>query len=217
MIEAVPRPTMSGAPIRQSNLGKKPSFFNHSTYPQAPPPPYLNQFPVPPSRPIHSQMAPHATAPKTPFAEASNPPVHAKAPIPVVPQMTIQAVKSSPQYANGDAIHLPEILTDSEDEDEDDRGNAFPIPDWATPGHLTEQLIRQEGIDGDAVFGPIAPLRMEEIFTTKGSKDRLKRLRDRTSSANWALSGDGLTVEEIQADREQRQRMRLEGGWKYGT
>lgn len=130
-------------------------------------------------------------------------------------QKTITTVKSSPQYPNGEAINLPEIPTDSEDEDSEDEGNAFPLPDWATPGHLTEQLMRQEGMDGDAVFGPIAPLKMEEIFS-KGNKDRLKRLRDRTSSANWTLSGDGLTLEEVRADREQRERMRLEGGWKFG-
>jgi hypothetical protein len=132
-------------------------------------------------------------------------------------QKTIQTVKSSPQYPNGEGIHLPEIPTDSEDEDsEDDGGNAFPIPDWATPGHLTEQLIRQEGMDGDAVFGPIAPLKMEEIFA-KGNKERLKRLRDRTSSANWAVSGDGLTLEEVRTDREQRERMRQEGGWRFNA
>lgn len=133
----------------------------------------------------------------------------------MIQQKSIQTVKSSPQYPNGEAIHLPEIPTDSEDEDSEDEGNAFPLPDWATPGHLTEQLMRQEGLDGDAVFGPIAPLKMEEIFS-KGNKDRLKRLRDRTSSANWTLSGDGLTLEEVRADREQRERMRLEGGWKFG-
>ena len=90
------------------------------------------------------------------------------------------------------------------------------MPSWATPGHLNDQLLRQEGIEADAVFGPIAPLKMEEIFA-KGNKDRLKRMRERTSSANWAISGDGLTLEEVRIDREQRERMRLEGGWRYGT
>jgi hypothetical protein len=160
-------------------------------------------------------MQQYATGAKIPFADGPNPPAHAKTPISIMQQKTIQTVKSSPQYQNGDAIHLPEIPTDSEDEDSEDEGNAFPIPDWATPGHLTEQLIRQEGMDGDAVFGPIAPLKMEEIFA-KGNKDRLKRLRDRTSSANWTHSGDGLTLEEVRADREQRARMRDEGGWRFG-
>lgn len=76
--------------------------------------------------------------------------------------------------------------------------------------------MRQEGMDGDAVFGPIAPLKMEEIFS-KGNKDRLKNLRVRTSSANWAMSGDGLTLEEVRTDREQRERMRVQGGWRFGN
>ncbi|RMD44369.1 hypothetical protein DV735_g703, partial [Chaetothyriales sp. CBS 134920] len=191
------RPTISAAPIRQSNLSKKPSIFNHAAYATAAPAPasQLTQFPQPPSRAQPPQMSQFA---------------HQKIP-------TIQAVKSSPQYPHGEQISLPEIPTDSEDEDSDDEGNnnAFSIPDWATPGHLSEQLMRQEGMDGDSVFGPIAPLKMEEIFA-KGNKERLRRLRDRTSSANWTMSGDGLTLEEVRADREQRERMRVQGGWQYG-
>jgi hypothetical protein len=214
-----PRPTMSGAPIRQSNLGKKASIFNHPGYAQAPQPGHMGQFPQPPSRMAPPQMSQYAHS-KIPFAD--QPGQHNKTPASASHKTpasafksTIQAVKSSPQYTPGERIDLPEIPTDSEDEDSDEEGNAFPIPDWATPGHLTEQLIRQEGMDGDAVFGPIAPLKMEEIFA-KGNKERLKRLRDRTSSANWAMSGDGLTLEEVRADREQRERMRVEGGWRYG-
>ncbi|ETN41089.1 uncharacterized protein HMPREF1541_03024 [Cyphellophora europaea CBS 101466] len=215
------RPTMSGAPIRQSNFGKKPSIFNHSSYAPAPQPGQLGQFPQPPNRMAPPQMGQYAHS-KIPFGESSNQPIHNKTPASASHKTpasafksTIQPVKSSPQYTPGEQINLPEIPTDSEDEDSDDEGNAFPIPDWATPGHLTEQLIRQEGMDGDAVFGPIAPLKMEEIFA-KGNKERLKRLRDRTSSANWAMSGDGLTLEEVRIDREQRERMRVQGGWVYG-
>jgi hypothetical protein len=227
IIEVAPRPTMSGAPIRQSNLGKKPSIFSHAGYAPAPPAPHLSQtqsqmqqFPHPPNphRVVHpTAMAQYGNGGKIPFADAPNPPAHStKTPASAYQHKTLQLVKSSPQYPNGEAIHLPEIPTDSEDEDSSDEGNAFPVPDWATPGHLTDQLIRQEGIDGDAVFGPIAPLKMEEIFA-KGNKERLKRMRERTSSANWAISGDGLTLEEVRADREQRERMRLEGGWRYGS
>ncbi|EXJ57632.1 hypothetical protein A1O7_07981 [Cladophialophora yegresii CBS 114405] len=215
LIETGPRPVVSGAPIRQSQLGKKASFLTHPSYVQTQPSTHAGQFPQPPSRVAPPQMQQYATGGKIPFADGSNPPNHAKTPVSIMQQKTIQTVKSSPQYPNGESIHLPEIPTDSEDEDSDEDGNGFAIPDWATPGHLTEQLIRQEGMDGDAVFGPIAPLKIEEIFS-KGNKDRLKRLRDRTSSANWALSGDGLTLEEVRADREQRERMRLQGGWRYG-
>ncbi|KIV95014.1 hypothetical protein PV10_02722 [Exophiala mesophila] len=216
MVENAPRPVVSGAPIRQSQLGKKASIFNHGTYGPAPTTSHMGQFPQPPTRAAPPQMQQFGTGAKIPFADAANPPVPVKTPIAMMQQKTIHTVKSSPQYVNGEAIHLPEIPTDSEDEDSDDDGNAFPIPDWATPGHLTEQLIRQEAMDGDAVFGPIGPLKMEEIFA-KGNKERLKRLRDRTSSANWAMSGDGLTLEEVRADREQRERMRREGGWRYGN
>jgi Inner centromere protein, ARK binding region len=209
------RPTMSGAPIRQSNLGKKPSIFAHPGYAPAPQPAHLSQFPQPPTRAQPPVMAQYANN-KIPFADAPNPPAPAKTPLSAYQHKTIQAVKSSPQYPNGEQIHLPEIPTDSEDEDSEDEGNGFPIPDWATPGHLTEQLVRQEAMDGDVVFGPIAPLKMEEIFA-KGNKERLKRLKDRTSSANWVKSGDALTLEEVRIDREQRERMRLEGGWRYGS
>lgn len=216
------RPTMSGAPIRQSNLGKK-SIFNNPGYAPATSSNHMSQFPQPPSRMQPPQMGQYAHA-KIPFKDAPNPPAHNKTPASASHKtpasafkQTIQPVKSSPQYTPGEQIHLPEIPTDSEDEDSEDEGNnnAFPLPDWATPGHLTEQLMRQEGMDGDAVFGPIAPLKMEEVFA-KGNKERLKRLRDRTSSANWVMSGDGLTLEEVRIDREQRERMRLNGGWRYG-
>lgn len=214
--ENAPRPVVSGAPIRQSQLGKKPSIFNHGTYGPAATGSHMGQFPQPPTRAAPPQMQQFGTGAKIPFAEGPNAPAPVKTPVAMMQQKTIQTVKSSPQYVNGEAIHLPEIPTDSEDEDSDDDGNAFPIPDWATPGHLTEQLLRQEAMDGDAVFGPIGPLKMEEIFA-KGNKERLKRLRDRTSSANWAISGDGLTLEEVRADREQRERMRRDGGWRYGN
>jgi hypothetical protein len=220
------RPTMSGAPVRQSNLGKKPSIFSHGAYAPAPQSGHtgqLSQFPQPgnPRQAHPTTMAQYGNGAKIPFAEAPNPPQHAnKTPGSAYAQHKVaagvQLVKSSPQYQNGESIHLPEIPTDSEDEDSDAETNAFPVPDWATPGHLTSQLLQQESLDGDAVFGPIAPLKMEEIFA-KGNKERLKRMRDRTSSANWAMSGDGLTLEEVRHDREMRERMRQDGGWRYGN
>jgi hypothetical protein len=220
------RPTMSGAPVRQSNLGKKASIFNHGAYAPAPPPGHmghLSQFPQPgqPRLAHPTTMAQYGNGAKIPFAEVPNPPQHAnKTPGSAYAQHKVgagvQLVKSSPQYQNGESIHLPEIPTDSEDEDSDAETNGFPVPDWATPGHLTNQLLQQETLDGDAVFGPIAPLKMEEIFA-KGNKERLKRMRDRTSSANWAMSGDGLTLEEVRHDREMRERMRQDGGWRYGN
>src|SRR6201999_2614432 len=123
IVEPVPRPVVSGAPIRQSQLGKKPSVFNHPAYAQAQTSGHVSQSPQPPSRAAPPQMQQYATGGKIPFADAPNPPVHAKTPVTVMQQKTIQAVKSSPQYPNGDAIHLPEIPTDSEDEDSDNEAN----------------------------------------------------------------------------------------------
>ncbi|KAL9105437.1 MAG: hypothetical protein Q9227_009398 [Pyrenula ochraceoflavens] len=168
---------------------------------------------------------------KVPFADIPNPPSvptiqnhHSKTPGSAsaaaahLAQQRANLPKSSPHYPSGENIHLPDIPTDSEDEDSDDDTNKFPVPSWAEPDALESALITQDAmnIDPDSVFGPMAPLRMEEIFA-KGNKDRLKRFRDRTSSANWVLSGDGLTMEEVRADREGRERIRGEGGWRFGA
>ena len=167
-------------------------------------------FPDPPVRPT---MAPPIRASnikkKLPFADAPNPP-HPTHKTPTQGKITL--VKSSPQYTNGELIHLPEIPTDIEDEDSDD-DNAFPVPAWAEAENLTKALIEQDGLDGDQIFGPIAPLKMEEIF--RGNKDRMKRFRDRTSSANWN-GPDGLTQEEIMKDNADRERMKRDGGWTTG-
>lgn len=109
-----------------------------------------------------------------------------------------------------EAIELPEIDTDYESSsDEDDlapagaagaarkkRNDGFSMPGWAESPELRQTLRRQQRIDPDDVFGPLAPLQMEEIF--KGNKDRnATRFRPRSSSANWAQNGDKLTGEEI--------------------
>ena len=62
-----------------------------------------------------------------------------------------------------------------------------------------------------AVFGPIAPLVMEDVF--KGSKERQARFRNRTSSAVWTR--DMLTEAEVVRDREARERLEREGGWNF--
>jgi hypothetical protein len=169
---------------------------------------------------IHpNDMAKFANA-RIPFAEAPNPPasnpghsVQHKTPGRPMPNtaamMSAQkAAKSSPHYPNGDKIELPEIATDSEDEDSE---NEFQAPDWVNSPALRELLKQQQLVDPEQVFGPIAPLRMEEIFK---NKDRHKKFRDRTSSANWS-GADRLTEEERQKDREARERMQREGGWTF--
>lgn len=246
--EGATKPTIFRAPVRQSNLGKKTGIFAHGYAPAPHLNQGQGQVPqYPPAANSHrvgkaSDMSKYANGNKIPFADPNMPTAqahhhmtpssHQKAPA-LPPKSTLQLVKSSPnpQYTPGETIALPEIPTDSEDEADDSAdeaarsgpgggNNSFPVPSWASPTTLTNHLLAQESVDGDAVFGPIAPLRIEEIFAKGGSgsnssKDRFNKLRQRTSSANWITSGDGLTIEEVRADREMRERMRIQGGWRY--
>lgn len=131
-----------------------------------------------------------------------------------------KSAKSSPMYQNGEKIELPEIATDSEDEsdsDSEDGGKpagGFRAPSWVASPALRELLTQQQLVDPESVFGPIAPLQMDEVF--KGGKaDRLKRFRDRGSSARWVETGDAVTTEEKNKDREMRARVVKEGGWNF--
>ncbi|EDN04994.1 inner centromere protein [Histoplasma capsulatum] len=219
------RSTMA-PPIRQSNVRKQ--TYNHG-YSTMQPPPVPHQagpsiFKNPPA-PRHFQPAPPMQSQqhrnghplemskfangKIPFADNANPPHPSTHKTPA--QGSQKVLKSSPAYPNGDSIKLPEILTDSEDEDSDTE--PYNVPDWAKPENLNNILINQEGKDGEQVFGPSAPLHMEEIF--KDNKDRFKRFRDRTSSANWA-GPDGLTQDEIKWDLAERERLKRNGGWTFG-
>lgn len=152
---------------------------------------------------------------KIPFAEPNQaaPPVNAAKP--AAPSSAQRApaqppVKPSPKYPSGENIHLPEIATDSEDEDDSD-SEMFPVPKWAQAKELHELLVEQDRMEADSIFGPIAPFSLEETF--KADK-KIKKFRDRTSSANWN-GPDGLTQEEIRKDRAERQRLRLNGGWSF--
>lgn len=120
------------------------------------------------------------------------------------------AYKSSPQYPNGDNIELPDIASDSADEDDEDE---FQPPDWANSPALRELLQQQQLKDPLEVFGPIAPLMMEEVF--KGNKERQAKFRARTSSANWN-GPDRLTESERRRDHAARERLERNGGWVYG-
>lgn len=149
------------------------------------------------------------TTGKIPFADAPNP-SHASA-FHKTPSQSTQKppVKESPQYPSSENIHLPEIPTDSEDEDSE--AEMFPVPKWAQPKELEAILRQQEGMETDSIFGPIAPFSLEETFKTD---KKAKKFRERTSSANWA-GPDGLTQEEIQRDIAERRRLRLNGGWTF--
>lgn len=141
-----------------------------------------------PVTPAHAQFAKG----KIPFAETAHPPQ------PQIPQI---------QYPNGDDIKLPEIMTDSEDEDSD---NEFEQPSWVNTPNLREMLSNQQLMDPETIFGPIAPLEMEKVFP---NKERHKRFRERTSSAFWA--NDEVTAEEKRKEREARERLVREGAWTY--
>ncbi|KKK13492.1 hypothetical protein ARAM_003895 [Aspergillus rambellii] len=207
------RPTMA-PPIRQSTIRKEPtklSIYGHAPHSAVPQASSSNFKTVSAQKPAHPMdMAKYASG-KIPFAESSS----AAAPsqshrTPGASSSGKAPAKSSPHYPNGENIHLPEIATDSEDEDSD--AEMLPVPKWAQPKQLEGLLRDQEGLEADSIFGPIAPFSLEETF--KADK-RVKKFRDRTSSANWS-GPDGLTQEEIRRDIAERQRLRLNGGWTFG-
>ena len=166
-----------------------------------------------------TEMAKYAHG-KIPFAEAPNPPhqmqQHPSYKTPAASQRAPVLVKSSPQIPNADDHPLPEINTDDDESDSDaSPSNSFPVPAWAGKDAIDAALRSQESMDADAIFGPIGHISMDEIFRG-GDKNRMKRWRDRTSSANWERSGDLLTREEVVRDVEARERLRQQGGWSFG-
>lgn len=167
-----------------------------------------------PKTPHMSELAKFSNA-KIPFAENHPPGASQQQPHsqrqPTQFKTPGTANKSSPQYPNGDNISLPEIATDSEDSDDD---NDFVPPDWANSPALRDLLKDQQLVDPMKVFGPIAPLMMEEVF--KGNKERQAKFRKRTSSANWN-GPDRLTEDERKKDREARERLERDGAWTFTT
>ncbi|KAK2032450.1 inner centromere protein [Colletotrichum zoysiae] len=121
---------------------------------------------------------------------------------------TAKATRSSPRFQDGEKIELPEIDTD---EDEDDEDAHIGVAPWADSPQLRSQLVRQETLDPEKIFGPPRALHMEEVFS---NKDRWHKFRARTSSANWSGS-DRLTEDEIRKDLAARDKLRREGGWSY--
>ncbi|EON69411.1 hypothetical protein W97_08671 [Coniosporium apollinis CBS 100218] len=227
-----PRRSVMAPPMRPSNVIRKETRFPNG-YTTAPPP---AAHPVPHTQTLWKQtvngqhqlqhpkpniqpndMAKISTA-KIPFADAPNPagpsaslhPPTYKTPArnlhPAAPNTA--GPKSSPRYPASETIALPEIATDSEDEDSE---NEFSAPSWVASPALRELLQQQQLVDPAEIFGPIAELKMEEVFR---NKDRHKRFRDRTSSANWN-GADRLTEEERKRDREGRERLVRDGGWVF--
>ncbi len=134
---------------------------------------------------------------------------------PARPAQMPKSAKSSPLYPNGDNIELPDIETDSEEEDSDDDNTGFRAPSWVASPALRELLTQQQLVDPETVFGPIAELKMEEVFRNGKNPERMKKFRDRTSSAMWVQTGDAITSAEKRKDMEVRERVAREGGWRY--
>jgi hypothetical protein len=178
-------------PVNTAQPPKKRALDNDTETIQRPPkrPSQLKQNPITPGHP--SQYA-KGKIPGLDSARTS----HSKAPL-----------QPSIQYPNGDDIKLPEIMTDSEDEDSE---NEFEQPSWVNTPNLREMLSTQQLMDPEAIFGPIAPLNMEQVFP---NKERHKRFRERTSSAYWVH--DQVTDEEKRKEREARERLVREGAWTY--
>ena len=173
-----------------------------------------------------NEMAKFSSA-KIPFAEVPNPPAgpsytnnqNYKTPARGSQTQNVMGstttttkvpLKSSPQYTPGENIALPDINTDSEDSDASTSPDFRP-PSWANSPALRELLTQQQMMDPEQIFGPVAPLQMEEVFK---NKERHKRFRDRTSSANWT-GQDRLTEEDKRKDREGRERVVRDGGWTF--
>lgn len=192
-------------------------------------------------RPAHPSQTVQLSNARIPFAENANPPAAqyygqqsqtqqgnengasskfktpARPPTSKAPKSAPKSAKSSPMYPNGDNIALPEIMTDSEDEDDEDEEAAggFRAPSWVASPALRDLLTQQQLVDPETVFGPISDLKMEEVFKGAKNQERLKRFRDRGSSAMWVETGDAVTTAEKQRDMEARERVYKEGGWSY--
>lgn len=212
-------------PIRQSNIRKvglygavydladrkqeptKPSILGHGRpSAQAGPSAIKTAQSQRPANPM--DMAKYTNG-KIPFAESSNAAAPQPPKMPAANSSQKAPAKPSPKYPNGENIALPEIATDSEDEDSD--AEMLPVPKWAQPKELESLLRQQEGMEVDSIFGPIAPFSLEETFKTD---KKIKKFRERTSSANWS-GPDALTQDEIKKDLSERQRMKLNGGWSF--
>ncbi|KAG9528495.1 hypothetical protein KCU93_g4298, partial [Aureobasidium melanogenum] len=236
---------LTAPPKRPSNMRKESTLnkFPHG-YTHAPPPAAhhsQNMFKATVTAQHHAQHAKAGMHPndmmklstaRIPFAENSNPPgassskgappsafkTPGRPAAQVVSKKSVpKSAKSSPLYPNGDNINLPEIATDSEDEDsDDDQTGGFRAPSWVASPALRDLLTQQQLVDPESIFGPIAPLQMEEVFRNSKNPERLKKFRERGSSARWVDTGDAVTKEEKVKDREMRARVVKEGGWRFG-
>ncbi|KAG8929955.1 hypothetical protein FRC02_004841 [Tulasnella sp. 418] len=119
--------------------------------------------------------------------------IHAQMQARVAAQMGKDKEKEE-AVAASEQIELPDINSEYSDSEDEDRGK--DLPDWAQSPELADALRSQRTFNPEDLFGPIGPLKMEEIFKTRHS-----RFRSRTSSANWN-GADRLTeMEELEYAR----------------
>ena len=204
---------LSKPPVRVSNLqGKKPSIFT-TTQPGAS---ALQNFPQPPRGPQQAPQMQHFATQKIPFATTPMQTLQqhhqqSRAPMSQVPGNNAPfAPMHNMQIVNDTSpMSLPEIHTDSSDNSDQN----VELPSWATPGHVFNTLSQQETLNPDAIFPRIQAISMDDVFAE--NPDRLRRLRMRTSSANWVRTGDALNQVEVIEDRIGRQNIRNAGGWVY--
>lgn len=104
----------------------------------------------------------------------------------ITPSTTKTYAAHTPAQSKTD---LPDIFSESEDD-----GDGSVLLDWANSPELRSMLIQQQQVDPDSVFGPVAPLHMEEVFKSA----RLSKFRARSSSANWH-GQDKLTQQEVES------------------
>ncbi|TFK30432.1 hypothetical protein FA15DRAFT_579640 [Coprinopsis marcescibilis] len=118
----------------------------------------------------------------------------------------VARVKARVEAANpesvvpSESIELPDINSEYSDSEDEDRVRTYNPPDWAQSPDLKHALELQSTINPDDIFGPVRPLRMEEMFKNTGTKNKF---RARSSSANWTGT-DMLTLQE---EREYAKRM----------
>lgn len=111
-------------------------------------------------------------------------------------------VKSDGNY------HMIADYASSDDEDESYDSDEEEIPEWAKGPSLENHLRSQEFVDPEKIFPEVYSCNLEDIFKDLEQEKirKNKRIRGRTSSANW--THDGVTLQEKQSYRQQM------GFWK---
>ncbi|KAG6381160.1 hypothetical protein JVT61DRAFT_5561 [Boletus reticuloceps] len=88
----------------------------------------------------------------------------------------MQAAKLPTPEVPSESIELPEINSEYSDSGDEDRVRTFDLPDWAQSPELRQALQMQSTMNPDDIFGEIRPLRMEEMFRTRQSRFRARRV-----------------------------------------